>query len=596
MAASALAYWMGAGLGLGTLAGAWLGLLGGWEGLAKPALPAATALCLAMAPFCARSLRAPGVRFQAAVAAAALIVVALCLAGVGGRDVDPARQFEVAARAPLPQPAASAVAAAQRPDVVLISVDTLRADAILDDGVDTPNLDALRARGLWSQYALAPAPSTLPSHVTMLTGTSVLAHGTILNKHKIPDDVPRLPEELRKAGWLTLGLTANAVIDNRTGLGEGFDLYLNFAPHDPYYRAAREVVWKGPRCTWLGWLLPDPMDKAVLIRLVQARITRAESGAAPGALMRDFALAYLSDAAAQPRPYFLFLHFMDPHQPYSPDPSVAGRLSAGLELPERYRGRPAGDPTMARALQSHLAMGQEDARAATRVLHAVYHEELLYIDHVIGEVLQQVEKTGRPTLVLVTGDHGEQFGEHNLMLHNNSVYEPLLRVPFVLAGPGVTPGKLAIPPFLEDVAPTLLSLCGLPVPAAMEGRNVLIIDPGKRARIAVGPETLAFYDGGWKLICAYQGLGTSSAELTPMALYDVAGDPLELDNRLEREPARVQVMRDAALGLLQAARAPEEQVMTPEQQAALEELGYAGLFGDEDQEAPAPDPAQGPRR
>lgn len=579
VSAERAAFWIGAALALGGCAGAWFGYPSDWQGIGKWGLPLFGLAFVVLALTLGRRLPAPGVRVNALLAAAAVLFAAVCLSGAGGRVIDPTKDFVVAERTPLRGGGGRAGA---RPDLVLISIDTLRADALLHEQVDTPNLDALRAGGLWSEYALAPAPSTLPSHVTMLTGMNVLSHGTILNTHKIPGDVPRLAVELKNAGYLTFGLAANAIIDNRTTLGEGFDLYENYAPHDPYFKVAREVPWKGPRCTWLGWLLPSPHDQRALIALVAARVAESEAGSAPGGLMRDFALAYLEDAARQPAPYFMFLHFMDPHQPYSPDPSVAGRLTSHLQLPERYRGRSVGDPLVARAMQKDLEVGVAEARDALRVLQAAYHEELLFLDQAIGQVLEQIRRSGRPTVVLVTGDHGEHFGEHNLMLHNNSAYEPLLRVPFILAGPSVPPGKLANAPHLEDVAPTLLALAGVPVPPTMEGRNVLALDAATRTRIAVAPKDIAFYDGSWKLICDYEGLGSQLQRLEPKALYDLATDPQEANNLLAREPERAAKMLEATRILVGAARSGEKRELTDEEKARIAALGYGELLEDEE--------------
>lgn len=590
--ARALAFWLGFLLGSGALAGAWIGwLLGfgsqpGLAGLAgRCAVPGASILLLLAAPFLAR-WRAPGPAAckTAARAALAALAAAVLIPGLAGTAAaDPAGRLD--RRQPLPLPAAP-TNGGPGPDVVLVSVDTLRADAVLDARVPTPALDALRQRGLWSDYACAPYPGTLPSHISLLTGVGILRHGARANDQRLPAEIPTLAETLRSAGWRTVAVVSNFVLRAESGVHRGFEVYENLALADGPGQALKRLRRAAPRGTWLGWLLPRrvsgrDVEPALLGALLRWHgLLGADLGEAPGWLARDMALAYLDELAAGPDPYFLFLHFMDPHQPYDPDPAVAGRLRSGGPMPERYRGFPPGGLELARAVKEDLAAGVPEARDAVRALHEAYLEEVMFVDECIGRVLARVDRAGRPAVVIVTADHGEHFGEHGLMLHGVSVYETLLRVPFVLAGPGLAPGKLAVPPRLEDVVPTVLALCEVPVPAGVEGRDLLRGSGQPLRHVAADSHgRLAYRDGEWKLVVKQEGLGTPGVRLEPVALYDVGADPAEERDLLAREPERASAMLAAVRELVRGARPGQEAEATVEDRRLLDELGYAGAGG-----------------
>jgi arylsulfatase A-like enzyme len=177
-------------------------------------------------------------------------------------------------------------------------------------------------------------------------------------------------------------------------------------------------------------------------------------------------------------------------------------------------------------------------------------------------------------VVLLTSDHGEHFGEHGRLLHANSLYEELVRVPFLLAGPGVLEGPLPVTPHLEDVAPTLLAAAGLSW-EGFPGRNLLAPDLRARPHVEHYREHLAVRDGPWKLLADFDRDGDPTS-LRPRALFRLDQDPAETRDLLAVEGA----VADRLLGLARAAlaaavaRAPED--IGAEQAALLEALGYAG--------------------
>ncbi|MFQ5749237.1 MAG: sulfatase-like hydrolase/transferase, partial [Planctomycetota bacterium] len=283
---------------------------------------------------------------------------------------------------PRPFPESKGLAAAVDPprgfpDLVLISIDTFRADAALEDPEGLPHFAELRRRGRWASYALAPAPSTLPSHTTMLTGVEVLEHGARSNEFRVPDRLATLAELLHARGYRTAGVVSNGVLRGAAGFSRGFEVFDDL----PVARggSARLLRRTADAQTWLGWFLPaETTENFVKDRILGKLGGDGDAGSARGERTTEVALHYLDVLRKDERPFFLFIHFMDPHQPYHPDPSVAGRLTAGEELPAEFQGEETGSLSLARRVEQALGKGDPAAGAATGFLHDLYREEILF--------------------------------------------------------------------------------------------------------------------------------------------------------------------------------------------------------------------------
>ncbi|HEX9795307.1 MAG TPA: sulfatase [Planctomycetota bacterium] len=489
----------------------------------------------------------------------------------------PAPETGAEASAPPLPPAALDTAAGDGPDIVLFSIDTLRADAVAAGGLELPGVAALRARGRTGAYALAPAPSTLPSHTSMLSGVDILGHGARGNEYRVPERLPMLAEMLRMHGWRTAAVVSNGVIRGAAGFARGFEVYDDSAVSRG--GAARLLRNTADAQTWLGWLLSRTVVESEFRRHAFGAKPGPESadeenGAGRGERTKATALAYLRQLQTGQAPFFLFVHFMDPHQPYRPHESVRGRLADPSELPERFQREDDGSLALAKRVEQALRGGAGDAPAAAEYLHRVYLEEVLYVDQCLQELLAQIDASGRETVILFTADHGEQFGEHDLMLHANSLYEPLVRVPMILAGPGIEAGSVfAVVPQLEDVAPTLLSFAGVPRAGRMDGRDLREIAPPPRPHVAVRNQQLAFRSGDWKLIGRMRESEAGTIFL-PEELYDLAQDPDELHNAIEERVEEVARLRKGAEAAMALAVAGELADLDSGQRAMLEELGY----------------------
>lgn len=367
-------------------------------------LLAAGALVFALAPrIPERALRYAG--------AAAVVAIALSL----GASPFAIRGVEVQRNAP----------AAGAPNIILISIDSLRADHLHSYGygrATSPNLDALAAEGTSFETVISPTSWTLPAHMTLLTSLPPEKHGVITNRFRLSSSIPTLPEKLQRAGYTTAGFVSATYLDGLFGFSRGFDEY----------------------------------DDYTLLRVAGEKSRRAMTAH----LVANRAVDWLDARAKQPpaaarQPFFLFLHFFDVHYDYNPPPPYSRMFDRA------YRGRSTGE--------------LDDIRpgAAPRdVNHAValYDGEIAWVDANIGRILARLRAQGldRNTIVAVTADHGEEFLDHGQAGHFKTLYDEVVRVPLIVRYPGhVAAGRrVAGQVRLMDVGPTLFSLAGVRLPRA----------------------------------------------------------------------------------------------------------------------------------
>lgn len=310
----------------------------------------------------------------------------------------------------------------ERPDIILITVDTLRADRLGVYGYEdayTPTLDELGRSGVVFANATVPLPRTTPGLASLLTGQSPQEHGSREVWQPISvERGDRMAEVLSDAGYATFGLSANAAAGSRQGLAVGFDDFLD----------TREIKKKYKR---------DDAD-----------------------VVTDAALEMIDDLDGE-TPLFLWVHYVDPHWRYAP-PKKHFR-----EQPKAAKCR-----TLQKQVKSDsLTLGNVISNAsgvASRALEdcsALYDAEISFVDQEIGRLIEGLRERERwdDSLVAFTADHGENMGEDGLYFaHGPSLADASLRVPLILAGPtipsGAYDGGVAT---IEDVMPTLLDLAGI---------------------------------------------------------------------------------------------------------------------------------------
>jgi arylsulfatase A-like enzyme len=427
--------------------------------------------------------------------------------------------------------------------VVLIVVDTLRADHLGCYGharPTSPTIDALASRGVRFTRATAQSSWTAPSMVSLM-----------LSQHLAADFV-RMPsgrtlaERLSAAGWRTAAFVDNILLAPGTGFERGFDVY---------------EMEPGP-------LLIRPQ--------------------------------FETDDA---RPLFAYFHFVDPHDPYAPFPEFD--VFPPGPVPERMRQDfTAHLREIAPELDAH-ALDQAVEAAALHVARerARYEGDVLQADRRVQFVLKLLEQTGRigRTLVILTADHGECLWDHReapstlddagradllkafKRTHNSVLYEELVRVPMLLAGPGLPPGLVVDAPVENtDLVPTVLEFLGMPRDKALDGRSLLPLvaatgdgsrDGGRPLRFTnTSLYTAVLDDEGWKLVEPWSADGPDRP-----ALYDLRSDPLER-SPLAVDGARARALREALQAWRRAARRPAagEDVIDDMVRQRLEQLGYLG--------------------
>lgn len=398
-----------------------------------------------------------------------------------------------------PPPAAKAPA---RPkgDVVLITIDTLRADALGFAGnrsAQTPVLDRLAAQGRVFTNAHAHNVVTLPSHANILTGLYPFQHGVRDNSgFKVPANLPTLATVLRGAGYATGAVVGAFPLDSQFGLGRGFDVY------DDHY--------------------PKGSDEAEFV-IAERR----------GDEVVRLALSWWRRQAGKPR--FLWIHLYDPHASYDP--------------PEPFASRFRNDPYLGEV-------------AATDS----------FLAPLLGPFLDGKEK---PALVAVTADHGESLGEHGERTHGLFCYEATLKVPLVLWGKGIAPGKDARQARHVDIFPTVLQAAGIdsPAPPGLRRPGRSLLAPAAEAGADSYFESLSTtLNRGWAPLRGLLRSGTKYISLPLPEVYDLPKDPQEATNLIDRE-------RAAARGVFAAlpkesSWPPRREDLAPEAEARLRSLGY----------------------
>jgi arylsulfatase A-like enzyme len=585
--------WTGVALGLVPLPSA--------AGLLAPptAYVVGTALALALAGAARRwHFPAPPVRVLTLIA---VLTPPLALAFAFHHDGELEQAMHAAAQqdAQLPAtPSAAWTGTSGAPDLILISVDTLRADAVVGPrppGYELPWFDGLRARGLWWDYALSSSNQTVPGHAAMLTGRDAVGTAVRWNRDLLPgtEHAPLVSERFLAAGYRTLGVISNDLLSGALGFDRGYELYDDSTvPRLSMVNAP--LAWYS-RNSWMGLLLDDRMVHTFLVEtqfFSAQKPPRSLGGLgriARGTVTTDQAIAALEHAYAQERPFFFFIHYFDPHQPYGAPPPYAGRLTSALPpIAPAYAASKKGGlfgaeeiERAARDLRAEDPAVRAAARAAVQRYHLTYLERIMFLDAELQRLEARLQASGRPYALLLTADHGEHFGEHDAMLHGTTLYEEAIRVPMILTGPGIPAGVRGEGvPALEDVAPTLLALAGIAPPAAMQGRMLAREGAGSagRAHVAADNKRVSWRLDGWKAHGRWSGEGAADA----VALYRVAEDPTEQHDRFaEGLPA---ALREALTALL--ARDVYEQSQRAIDFAhafMLAELGYAdAAAGQED--------------
>jgi arylsulfatase A-like enzyme/tetratricopeptide (TPR) repeat protein len=400
---------------------------------------------------------------------------------------------------------------ADRPNVLLVTIDTLRADHVGSYGyqaASTPTIDGLAMRGVRFETSVAHTPLTGPSHASILTGHTPLGHGFRNNSgYVLAPQVKTAAEDFRQAGYRTAAFVSGFPLDRRFGFDRGFEMYDDRLPKGNDRRRTPYVE-----------RFADATTDAALRWLPTLRPATGPSSA----------------------PWFLWVHYYDPHAPYEPP----------ADLAERFRASP-------------------------------YDGEVAFVDRQLARLLQALEASGESarTIVLVTADHGESLGEHGEGTHGIFIYDATLRVPWVMAGPRVPAGRVSRTVARSiDVLPTLADYAGLPGRSDVDGRSLRPAAEGREMRDeptyaeSLYPEL----ELGWAPLHAWRTKDLKYIRAPHAELYDLAKDPQETTNRVAEERARVEDLdRKVEAALRHPVPSAEAPTVDPEAAERLRALGYA---------------------
>lgn len=431
---------------------------------------------------------------------------------------------------------------AKPPSIVLISVDTLRADALGAYGglLPTPSFDRLAREGVLFEKAFAPAPATAPSHATLFTGQQVQRHGVLRNGESLPEAATTLAEAFRTHGYETAGFVSSFVLDPRFGWGQGFAHFDATLPKQGSTMGKQQPY---PGAFWAEQRFAG-FDR---------RATRTT----------EAAIEWLEQA---PEPFFLFVHYFDPHAPYAP-PNTFSERSAAARFP----------------LEGRAVAGLAPAQLERLV--QLYHGEVLYVDDALAALLDAVARRSHDeALVVLTGDHGEGLGQHGWMEHATQLYDEQIRVPLLVRWPGRVPAgrRIATPVGLEDIAPTLLELAGIEAPAPRDGRSLAAaIRDGAELplRPLFGTRSLLDEATGWghgvKLSVRTDRWKYIFASEAPPELFDLDVDPGEQHDLLTAHADRAAELRGLLENhLAEVPRVHDSAPLSDETRRALQALGY----------------------
>jgi arylsulfatase A-like enzyme len=482
----------------------------------------------------------------------------------------------------------------KKPNVILIILDTARAQSFSCYGYNretTPNIDRISQEGFLFENTISPSPWTLPAHASIFTGMLPSRHGCH-EKHKFLNrNLPTLLEILKNIGYRTIGISNNSWVSRNFGLDRGFDSFIKLWQIIQYetdladassrgidkYKRAISLLAKGNpfinfangiygKYFWRRYDYGARRINKIVGKLLHDEMTR--SG----------------------KPFFIFINYLEPHLIYK-----APKSFFGMFLPEVVSRKNALSVNQDAwgYMGGVIPMDKDDFE----VLRALYDAELFYLDHRIGEVYEFLKGKNLldNTLLIITSDHGENIGEHNMMDHQYCLYDTLLKVPLIIRFPGVFEGGKRISNVVQttDIFPAIMEILNFKEQNPLEGVQGKSLLKNGNSRFAISeyiapqPAVEAIskrypdgnfskYDRGlisirskdWKLIVPSDGNDE---------LYDVSADPDETKNLIDIHPDIYKNMRSKIDSRIRDNREDvedEDTHVSAEIKKRLEALGY----------------------
>lgn len=421
----------------------------------------------------------------------------------------------------------------RKSNLLLITLDTVRTDRLSCYGstiLTTPALDRIAERGVLFEQAIAPAPMTLPSHATVMTGLYPQRHGVRANgAFRLSNRAITLAEILRNNGYRTAAVIGSFILDSSYGLSQGFDYY-----DDEMVSSPADIPGSQGQQGQLMKITPRPASE------VTSR-----------------SLSWLARAAD--KPFFLWIHYYDPHYPYEPPPPYSDTFADDL-----------------------------------------YTGEIAFVDDNVDRILDMLEekKLLDQTLIIVASDHGEGLGDHREKTHSVFVYEPMIRVPFIISQPEHLPAgkRIDVPVSLADILPTVLDLFDLEYALELDGRSLAptIREEAEKDRLVYSESMFSHLTYGWSRISSLQGSRWKYIRSSTPELYDLSEDPAEERNLVDTRTDIVELFNTRLDSLME--EEPPEGLLSEKMNPTLKErerlaaLGYVTASSEYDSGASLRDP------
>jgi len=418
------------------------------------------------------------------------------------------------------------------PGVVFIVIDTLRADRLdakLHNLPVMPGLHALADNAVCCAEAYVQETFTKPSVASMLTSLYPEVHGVRfgiftpgdIDKSKDPQsmlhvdvlsrELPSLPTVLRQHGYATIGVQTNMQLHAHSGFANGFDQY--------HYL--------------------DNVSADVVSRKAISAIERVKE------------------------PFFLYIHYLDPHCPYTPPKEIIHTFGVpekpsdkDLELLQNYNEYYWDLVRHGLGLSEERAIGRL-GRKGRNFLKFMYDGEARFTDSEVAGLIASVRKRFPRSLIVVTSDHGEEFWEHGSIGHTKTAYRELAHVPLIFAAPGLAAANINAPVESIDITPTIAAYLDIPLESGWQGRNLIPLFTGTGRRKQKCVYTSAFgmqpwdkvkwravYDGEHRLVKNFSQMKTE--------LFNIANDPYEKKSLAEKEPGRIEELTKALDAIIEA--------------------------------------------
>jgi arylsulfatase A-like enzyme len=427
----------------------------------------------------------------------------------------------------------------RRPNLILVTLDTTRADAL--SGGRTPYFTALAERSLAFENAWSTCNATSPSHASILTGLAVQDHGVGDNRSVLGPENATLAERLRDAGYFTAAaVSVEHLQTGKSGLGQGFDQFLLTASD-----ASR--------------------DGAITIRAVKSWLAAWQAGGE--------------------RPFFLWVHLFDAHTPYGPPQEFLDAYCKRWNVaPPPKRVEPATMPPNLYTTDAEFLAGVDNKAYA----EFLYQAAVSYQDALVENLMSEVARLGLAdaTVLALTADHGESLGEHEHWYDHVGLYGEVLHVPLVLSAPGVRAQRVATLASTLDLAPTLLRLGGAPLSGELRGTDLLELARSGRERTLFFEHSdrvqIGARDANEHVISTLVDFepwdGAQKRAKGELELYSHRSDPALARNRAATDSTGVQRWRAALDAWRKTAleRRGEHSELSAEEEARLRALGYFG--------------------